>query len=351
MTLTELLTLQGAGPGAGGAVAHSLARHGAMMLVAMACDLAFGWPDALFRRIGHPVTWLGRLISALEARWNRPQTSDVRDPRASGGRSAEWHRRGRGIACAALVIGLAAFCGWGAQRLLPAGWPGILLGGVLAWPLVALRSMHEHVAAVARPLAAGDLPAARRAVSMIVGRDPEVLDEAGVARAALESLAENSSDGIVAPLFWGLLLGLPGIAAYKAANTLDSMIGHRNARYALFGWASARFDDLVNLVPARLTGLLFALVSARPGRALACMARDARHHRSPNAGWPEAAMAGALGVRVSGPRLYGDRVAQEPYVNAGAPDPGAQDIRRGLALYIRAMAALAGVFVLLAVLL
>jgi len=187
-------------------------------------------------------------------------------------------------------------------------------------------------------------------VAMIVGRDPARLDGAGVARAALESLAENSSDGIVAPLFWGAVLGLPGIAAFKAINTLDSMIGHRNARYEHFGKLAARIDDAVNLIPARLTGLVFAAVSTRPRTALAVMARDASHHRSPNAGWPEAALAGALGVRLSGPRAYGDRVAEEPWVNGAAPDPTPADLSRGLALYLRAMVAVAGLLAILAAL-
>jgi adenosylcobinamide-phosphate synthase len=176
---------------------------------------------------------------------------------------------------------------------------------------------------------------------MIVGRDPARLDARGTARAALESLAENSSDGIVAPLFWGVVAGLPGLVVYKAINTMDSMIGHRTARHEDFGKVAARLDDLVNLIPARLTGLLFALVSGRARRACACMARDARQHRSPNAGWPEAAMAGALGLRLSGPRVYGDTIADEPYVNAGGADPEPADLLRGLALYRRAMAALA----------
>lgn len=307
----------------------TLHEQAAMMLVAIALDVAFGWPAWLFARIGHPVTWLGRLISALERRFNT-------------------RRRAPGVMTALVVIGVAAGLGGLATVLLPRGWSGVLIGGALAWPLVAMRSMHDHVAAVLHPLAAGDLAGARTAVSMIVGRDPKVLDEPGVARAALESLAENSSDGIVAPLFWGAVLGLPGIAAYKAINTLDSMIGHRNERYEMFGWASARIDDVVNLIPARLTGLLFAVVSARPFAALGCMARDARHHRSPNAGWPEAAMAGALAVRVSGPRIYGDRIAEEPFVNAACPDPAPGDIARGLALYRRAMLLLAVVLLLVA---
>lgn len=292
-----------------------------MMLVAMAIDLAIGWPAPLFRRIGHPVTWIGRLIAGLDRRLPR--------------------RRLAGVLAAVLVIGLAGGVAVGLQAALPDGWPGIVIGGLLAWPLVAMRSLHDHVAAVARPLAAGDLAGARRAVSMIVGRDPEALDAAGVARAALESLAENTSDGVVAPIFWGAVLGLPGIAAYKAINTLDSMIGHRTPRHEAFGWASARIDDLVNLIPARLSGLIFALVSRAPLAAIRCMARDAGHHRSPNAGWPEAAMAGALHLRLSGPRVYGDRIAQEPWVNEGAPDPDAADMRRALALYARAMGGVA----------
>ena len=228
------------------------------------------------------------------------------------------------------------------QALLPGGWFGILTGGLLAWPLIAARSLHDHVRAVADPLLAGDVEAARRSVAMIVGRDPARLDRAGLARAATESLAENASDGIVAPVFWGVVAGLPGIAAYKAINTMDSMIGHRNDRYEAFGKAAARLDDVVNWVPARLTGLLFAL--AHPGRfgtAWQVMRRDAGAHRSPNAGWPEAAMAGALGIRLPGPRQYGDRVAEEPWVNAGAPDPGAGDLERALSLYRRAMVLLA----------
>lgn len=296
----------------------------AAMLVAMALDVLIGWPDALFRRIGHPVTWLGALISGLERALNHGPA-----------------RRIKGVVTALAVIGAAAGLAALAVWLMPGGWPGVVLTGILAWPLVAIRSMHDHVVAVARPLAAGDLQRARQAVSMIVGRDPSRLDQAGVARAATESLAENTSDGIVAPLFWGVVAGLPGIAAYKAINTLDSLIGHRNDRYLLFGWASARIDDLVNLIPARLTGVLFALVSARARDAFACMMRDARHHRSPNAGWPEAAMAGALGIRLSGPRLYGDRVAQEPWVNGAAPDPVPGDLALGLALYRRTMVALA----------
>jgi adenosylcobinamide-phosphate synthase len=305
------------------------------MVVAMAVDALAGWPAGLFARIGHPVTWLGALINALDARWNRSIDAPAL-------------RRAAGVVAALLVIALAAGLGWVLQCALVSGWSRVILTGIIAWPLVALRSLHDHVAAVARPLQAGDLAAARSAVARIVGRDPATLDEAGIARAAIESLAENASDGVVAPVFWGAMLGLPGIIGYKAINTLDSMIGHRTARHEAFGWASARIDDLANIVPARLTGLLLVLLAPRKSEAMVCMLRDARRHRSINAGWPEAAMAGALGVRLSGPRIYHGSVTNEPWLNEAARDPLAADIVRGLALYARAMMLLAGCLVILA---
>ena len=299
--------------------------HAAAMLGALALDAAVGWPAVLLARVGHPVTWLGALIAAGDRRFNRPGTAG----------------RAQGAAVALGIIALAAGAGWAVQAALltlSVGWLGTALVAVAAWPLVAARSLHDHVAAVARPLAAGDIGAARAAVAMIVGRDPQALDPAGIARAATESLAENASDGVIAPLVWGLALGLPGIAAYKAINTLDSMIGHRTPRHEAFGWAAARIDDAANLIPARLTGGLFALASGRPRAAWACVMRDAPRHRSPNAGWPEAAMAGALNVRLSGPRVYGDRISAEPWINAAARDPEAADLGRALAVYRRAMA-------------
>lgn len=311
-------------------------KNAAIMLLALAIDAGLGWPSAVFARIGHPVTWIGAMISALDRTLNRDDAPDAA-------------RRAAGALAALVIIGLAAGAGWFAAALVPNGWAGVILSGVLAWPLIAARAMYVHVAAVARPLMSGDSETARSAVALIVGRDPSELDAAGVGRAAIESLAENTSDGIVAPVFWGVMLGLPGIAAYKAINTLDSMIGHRTPRHQAFGWASARIDDLVNLIPARLTGLLFAAVSARPQAALATMWRDARHHRSPNAGWPEAAMAGALAVRLSGPRRYAGDVAPEPWVNGAASDPAPGDLNLALALYRRAMFVLAAGLALLAI--
>lgn len=305
------------------------------MAVAMTVDALVGWPDMLFVRIGHPVTWLGRLIGWLDMTCNRAS-----DPASL--------RRAAGIVTALAVIGLSAALGSLAQSLVISGWSGVILIGILAWPMVALRSLYDHVAAVADPLRSGDLAGARLAVARIVGRDPAKLDESGIARATIESLAENASDGIVAPVFWGALFGLPGIAAYKAINTLDSMIGHRTPRHEAFGWAAARIDDVANFIPARLTALLFSLLSVRTSAAWSCMRRDANRHRSVNAGWPEAAMAGALGVRLSGPRHYHGNVADEPWLNEEARDPAAADIELALKIYRRAMLLLAGVLFVLA---
>ena len=303
------------------------------MLVALAVEGALGWPDALYRRIGHPVTWAGALI-----RWADLQLNRESDP--------FWLRRALGVlvclGITAVSWGLAA----GVVAVLPNGVFGAILTGVLAWPLVATRSLYDHVARVMRPLAQGDLAGARNAVAMIVGRDPMTLDSAGVARAGLESLGESASDGVVAPVFWGLVFGLPGIAAYKAINTMDSMIGHLSPRHRAFGWAAARLDDVVNLVPARLTALLFVIASGRAWRrVLAVTWADAGHHRSPNAGWPEAALAGALGIRLSGPRVYDGEVTLEPWVNPTGRDPSAIEMQQGLRLFVLAMLALCGILV------
>ncbi|RJE79756.1 adenosylcobinamide-phosphate synthase CbiB [Paracoccus sp. JM45] len=283
-------------------------------VTALFIDLVIGWPAWLFARIGHPVTWLGRLIATLDDRMNHGPD-----------------RRKRGMIASLLVI---------AAAMVPAAILQMLLGpwaaAVLAWPLVAARSLDDHLRAVATPLRMGDLPAARRAVAMIVGRDVSNADEPAIARASLESLAENASDGVVAPLFWAVVLGLPGIAAYKAINTLDSMIGHRTPKHEEFGNFAARLDDFVNIIPARLTAVLIA-VAGISKRAVECALADGPKHRSPNAGWPEGAMAGALGVRLSGPRVYGSHISQEPWLNGTAPDPHAKDLQRGITLYRRAI--------------
>lgn len=283
-------------------------------LIALLIDSAIGWPDTMFRRIGHPVTWLGRLIATLDRRLNR------------GG-----YRVGKGTTASLMVITAALV-----PALILQVWLGPLAAGILAWPLVAARSLDDHLRAVASPLAAGDLPAARFATSMIVGRDVTRADPEALSRASIESLAENASDGVIAPLFWAAVAGLPGIATYKAINTLDSMIGHRTPRHEDFGRFAARLDDAVNWVPARLTALLLT-VAAGSRAPWQVARRDARAHRSPNAGWPEAAMAGALDVRLSGPRAYDGRLSDEPWLNGGARDPEAADIGRALQLYRRAV--------------
>lgn len=294
------------------------------MLAALTIEAAISWPRPLFRLIRHPVVWLGAGVSILEKKLNAPHLSHAA-------------RYAAGASATLLITISITTIAWIIARLLPPTWSGFLIEAFITSSLIASRSLYAHVAAVVHTLGSKDLAAARQAVSRIVGRDPAILDEAGVARAALESLAENTSDGVIAPIFWGALFGLPGIAAYKAINTLDSMIGHRNERYTAFGGFAARVDDFANFVPARLTGLLIAASCLRP-RAFSIMFRDARRHRSPNAGWPEAAMAGALGVRLSGPRVYEDRVSDEPWLNAGARDPDIKSLQSGLFLFIKAMA-------------
>lgn len=302
------------------------------MLLALVIEALFGWPDWLYRKIGHPVTWMGWLIARLEVKWNKPSLS---------------HKM-RYVLGGCLVCVLVGVTG-AVLVLIHVVLPEELwwIEGLLASSLLASRSLYFHVKKVAEPLCCGDLEGAKTAVSMIVGRDPEQLDEKGVARAAIESLAENASDGVIAPLFWGALFGLPGIAGYKAINTLDSMIGHRNDRYLAFGGVAARLDDIANYIPARITGGLIVL-ACLSGRALKVMFRDAGKHRSINAGWPEAAMAGALNVRLSGPRVYGDKINNEPWLNEGAQDPTGNDIDRGLWIYVRAMALCAGGLALVA---
>jgi adenosylcobinamide-phosphate synthase len=215
---------------------------------------------------------------------------------------------------------------------------GFLLAIVAVAALIAFGNLDQHVRAVAASLRAEGLAGGRRSIAMIVGRDPEALDEAAVCRAAIESLAENASDGVTAPAFWFLLGGLPGIIGYKAINTADSMIGHMSERHRAFGWAAARLDDLVNLPASRLTGLMFVAAAAVvPGASAAtawqAFRRDAPNHRSPNAGWPEAAMAGALGLRLAGPRVYGGVMVDDHWMGDGRAEATAQDIDRALLIY------------------
>ena len=330
-----------------------------LVLAAAAVEGLAGYPRRLHAVVPHPVAWIGWQLRALERWLNR------------GGDLA---RRIAGLATLLIVVATAAGAGLLLDHLLT-GW-AVILAALIGSLGIAARSLYDHVAAVSRALAAppqsatptplpegehlggmksspsggggarsateGDLPAARAAVAMIVGRDTGCLDEEGVAAAALESLAESFNDGVVAPLFWFLVGGLAGLFAYKAVNTADSIIGHREEPYRCFGWAAARTDDLMNLVPARIAGALIVLVA---GRGWRIMLRDAAKHASPNSGWPEAAMAGALGVQLGGPASY-DGVAHDRPTFGDGPRPSPLDLRRGLGLYLRACAILAAAFAL-----
>jgi adenosylcobinamide-phosphate synthase len=318
----------------------------ALALLAMMIELCAGYPQALLRAIGHPVIWIGRLIAALDRLLNR-DTADA------------YRRRGAGIVAILLLLGIVGAIAFVVERELLRLPFGLIGGAVVASTLIAQRSLHQHVADVATALEQGGVIAGRAAVAKIVGRDVGALDAAGVARAAIESLAENFSDAVVAPVLWMAIAGLPGAALYKAINTADSMIGHHTPRHEAFGWAAAKLDDLVNLPASRLSALLLvaaAMLSKNAAAAAAWRAvlRDASRHRSPNAGYPEAAIAGALGLSLAGPRVYGGVIIDDATMGDGRRDATAADIRRALRLYryadailIALVAATAGIFIAL----
>ncbi|WP_176594544.1 adenosylcobinamide-phosphate synthase CbiB [Sphingobium sp. EM0848] len=290
-------------------------------LAALVLDAALGWPGWLHARIGHPVGGFAWIIDAMERRWNRQERRDLA-------------RRWAGVGLLAMLLCIGGGVGFAMDRTIrgiAGNWLWFWLA-LAAWPALAQRSLYAHVLPVMRALTAGDLGAARRTVGWIVGRDTEPLDEAGVARAGIESLAESFCDGVVAPLFWLLLLGLPGVWAYKAVNTADSLIGHKEAPFTDFGWASARFDDLLNWIPARLAGLLLCVAG---GGGWGVLWRDHRRHASPNAGWPEAAMAGALAVRLAGPVRYDGMLHDKPWIGEGG-EADARAMQAGLRIYMRA---------------
>jgi adenosylcobinamide-phosphate synthase len=303
----------------------SLSASLSLSLAALIVEALVGYPAPLYRAIGHPVTWMGRWLAILEALLNRPSLSFAA-------------RRALGAVALCLYLAPVALVAWAATRALASrGAFGFAALAALAASLPAQRSLASHVRAVAEGLDAG-LEEGRRRVAMIVGRNPEVLDKAAVARAAIESLAENFSDGVVAPILWTALGGLAGGALYKAINTADSMIGHKDDRYAAFGSAAARLDDLVNLPASRLAALWLIIAAAlAPGAsaldAARAVWRDASSHRSPNAGWPEAAMAGALGLKLAGPRVYGATVVDDAFMGEGKREATVGDIRRALGLY------------------
>jgi len=301
-----------------------------------------GYPEGLARSVGHPVTWMGRLITWLDQRLNR----DDADP--------ETRRRAGAVAMLVLlgIVGGVAFLIEWTLLLLPLGF---IVVALLASALLAQRSLFMHVASVADALDESGVDAGRMAVAQIVGRDTGSLDEAGIARAAIESLAENFSDGVVAPSFWMVIAGLPGAAVYKAINTADSMIGHRTKRHLDFGRTAAQLDDLVNLPASRISALLlaaaaFATKGASGAAAWQAMWRDGPKHASPNAGYPEAAMAGALGLALGGPRSYDGVGVDGALMGNGRREANAADIRAALELYSRADGLLIAIVLALATL-
>lgn len=298
-----------------------------ILCLAMMLDAALGEPRWLWSRLPHPAVLMGRAVSELEQRLNTGTA-----------------RKARGIIAVALLAALAIVFGLVLQTLGPL--VEIIVGAIL----LAQRSLVEHVRAVADALRLS-LSEGRRAVSLIVGRDTSAMDESDVARAAIESAAENFSDGVIAPAFWLLLAGLPGLLLYKFTNTADSMIGHRTERYEAFGWAAARLDDVLNVIPARLSAALIALTH-RASSAWQSIARDARLHRSPNAGWPEAAMARALGVALAGPRSYGGVRQDYPFVNnTGRKTIGAPEVEAACSALWRSWGAALAFAALIAVVL
>ncbi|MGN6748692.1 MAG: adenosylcobinamide-phosphate synthase CbiB [Xanthobacteraceae bacterium] len=315
-----------------------------LALLAMLIELCIGYPQGLTRAIGHPVTWMGSLIARSDRFLNRDTAPSLQ-------------RRLVGTVAVAVMLGLVGAAAFVVQSQLLRLPYGLVAIAVLSSTMIAQRSLHRYVANVASALGKDGLDAGRAAVSHIVGRDTAGLDRAGVARAAIESLAENFSDGVVAPVFWLAVAGLPGIALYKAINTADSMIGHRTPRHADFGWAAAKLDDLVNLPASRLSALLLIAASAfrkdtSAPRAWRAVRRDAARHRSPNAGFPEAAMAGGLDLSLAGPRVYGGIRVEDAFMGDGRRDPDAKDIVRALALYrtadalvLAVVAALTAIFI------
>jgi adenosylcobinamide-phosphate synthase len=313
-----------------------------LTLLALLFEAMLGYPERVARAIGHPVMWIGGLIGALDRWLNR-----------AGARP--WQRRCAGVLALSvliLVVGGLSLLVQRALLLLPLG---VIPLAIVAGTLFAQRSLHAHVERVALALEEDGLARGRETVAQIVGRDTASLDEAGVARAAIESLAESFSDGVVAPSLWMAIGGLPGGASYKAINTADSMIGHRTERHQEFGWASARLDDLVNLPASRLAALLIVATAyltpgASAGGAFGAVLRDASRHKSPNAGYPEAAMAGALGLALAGPRYYGGSLVEDVWMGDGRYAADADDIRAALTLYRRADMILIGLLALLATL-
>ena len=296
-----------------------------IVLLALAMDAIIGDPNWLYRKIPHPIAAIGCMMNQLDLFLNRPQ---VKNPT----------KKILGVLFIIIALSVAGIIGWGMQTGLKLMEFGHLLEAILVSIFLAQNSLYIHVRNVAQALVSDGLDAARLSVSHIVGRDPAALDESGVCRASIESLSENFSDGVIAPVFWYLIAGIPGILMFKTLNTADSMVGHLNPKYRYFGWASARLDDVANFIPARLTALLIFLTaliipSTKGFKSLRSCLTYANRHRSTNAGWPEAAMAGALDIRIAGPRVYNGIVVNDPWMGDGNPNLRTNDINRALKLY------------------
>ncbi len=312
----------------------------ALACVAFFLEGAIGYPSQVYNVIGHPVGWMGKLISFLDEGLNDPEAAPA-------------NNRVNGILALGALIVAVGLPAWLIAKVFSALPYGFALNAIVATAFIAQKSLGDHVRNVAEALSQS-LSKARIEVAKIVGRDPSSLDAGGIAKAALESLAENTSDGVVAPIMWFAITGLPGLVIYKAINTADSMIGHKSEKYLAFGWASARLDDLVNLPASRLTGMLFSAAAYAKNaiaakQAWQAMWRDAGKHNSPNAGWPEAAMAGALDLKFGGPRNYAGEILELPTMGNGRAPRGAADIIDGLSLYHNAMALLFVLGVILAI--
>ena len=296
-----------------------------IVLLALAMDAIIGDPNWFYRKIPHPIAAIGSMMNQLDLFLNRPQ---VKNPT----------KKILGVLFIIIALSVAGIIGWGMQTGLKLMEFGQLLEAILVSIFLAQNSLYRHVRNVAQALVSDGLDAARLSVSHIVGRDPSALDESGVCRASIESLSENFSDGVIAPVFWYLIAGIPGILMYKTLNTADSMVGHLSPKYRYFGWASARLDDVANFIPARLTALLIFLTaliipSTKGFKSLRSCLTYANRHRSTNAGWPEAAMAGALDIRIAGPRVYNGIVVNDPWMGDGNPNLRTNDINRALKLY------------------
>ncbi len=291
-----------------------------IIILALLIDILIGWPNKLFTIIGHPITWIGKAISFLEKTLNKQQFSMIQ-------------KRAFGILMLLFLnfpIVISATFLMSFLKELPFN---IIIQAILIWPFLAVRSLYTHVYDILQKLERDDLGSARLALSKIVGRDVKNLNEEQICKASIESLSESTSDGVIAPIFWVLVFGFPGILFYKVVNTLDSMVGYKNERFQDFGWASARLDDLINLVPARLTAILISSLTSNPLKAFLFASKNSVASPSPNAGWPQSAMAYALKINLMGQKTYNGLIINQPSINENAPAPKRRKLREALNFY------------------